>query len=661
MKKGFNLFLALFLGLQIAVAQTSGEKEIALSEGDVITDSLQTGDVHSYKLQLDEEQFLFGYVNQQTVDVVITIFNPEGEEVGNFDSPARGKELFQLNGENAGTYIIEVTPFEDETGIYTMHLELVEPIAEDPEGRVDQLMTMHTGDVPGAAVLVMKDGKPVFQKSYGMANLTYDIPMEADTRHNIGSTSKHFLTFGLLLLEEQGKLSLDDDLRKYLPELPEFEHEVTLRNIVTHTSGYREFINLVAMTGRNISTDMSTEKIIEIVQRQPELQNIPGEEFNYNNTGYALATEVIKRVTDTPFPQWMKENVFEPLDMHQTVVRTSPSQIVDDRAMGYEPTEDGGYKEVTDLGGAMGAGGIHTTLGDFSKWIQNLLDPELGSPEMIAKMTTPDTLNNGESTGYGLGLFIGDYKGLKRYQHGGADIAHRSSMMIFPDLKAAVVTQSNFSNFNGSISNDVVDVFFEEHLEEEKEDSSEANDTTAFEYDAEEFEALTGRYELSVMPGFVLTFSRDGDRIYTQATNQPEVDLMATTDSTFNLIGVNASITFHRNEDGSADSLTLHQNGNHIAKKLHWNPSVEEFQEYAGHYFSEEVETYYTISIEDSSLMLNNYQFNEPGELTPANVDAFSGGFPISEVKFIRDEEGNITGFEASNGRTRGVMFEKLD
>lgn len=661
MKKAFNLCLILFLGLQFATAQTTVKKEIEISEGDVITDSLQTGDVHSYQLQLDKNQFFYGYVNQKTVDVVITIFNHEGEEVGHFDRPARGKETYQLKAKSAGTYVIEVTPFEDETGIYSMNLKVVEPIAEDPEGQVNQLMTMYSGEVPGAAVLVMQDGKPIFQKSYGMANLAYDIPMGADTRHNIGSTSKHFLTFGLLLLEEQGKLSLEDDIRKYLPELPEFEHEVTLRNIVTHTSGYREFLNLVAMTGRNISTDMSTEKIIEIIQRQPELQNVPGAEFNYNNTGYALATEVIKRVTGTPFPEWMKENVFKPLNMHQAVVRYSPTQIVENRAMGYEPTEEGGYKEVTDLGGAMGAGGIHTTLGDFTKWVQNLLEPQLGTPEMIGKMTTPNTLNSGESTGYGLGLFIDEYKGLKRYHHSGADVGHRSSMMIFPELNAAVVTQSNYSNFDGSIPNSVVDIFFKEHLEEEVEDTGEKEDTTAFEYDAEDFEALTGRYELSIMPGFVLTFSRDGDRIYTQATNQPEVDLAATTDSTFNLIGVNASITFHRNEDGTADSLTLHQNGNHIAKKLRWNPSMEEFQEYAGHYFSQEIETYYTVSLKDSTLMLNNYQFSEANELSPAKEDSFSAGFPIAEVKFIRDEDGNITGFEASNGRTRGVFFEKLN
>ncbi len=258
-------------------------------------------------------------------------------------------------------------------------------------------------------------------------------------------------------------------------------------------------------------------------------------------------------------------------------------------------------------------------------------------------------------------MFIDEYKGLKRYQHGGADIAHRSAMMIFPEIEGAVVTQSNLSNFDGSIPNAIAEVFFEEQLQETEEAEEEEEQLTEFEYNPEDFDALTGRYELSIMPGFVLTFSRDGERIYTQATNQPEIDLTATTDSTFNLIGVNAAITFHRNEDGTADSLTLHQNGHHIAKKLHWEPSEEEIQSYTGRYFSEEIETFFTVSLKDSSLMLQNYQFEEASTLSPVNKDSFSAGFPISEVKFLRNEEGVVTGFEASNGRTRGVLFEKMD
>ncbi|SMO51073.1 serine hydrolase [Gracilimonas mengyeensis] len=664
MKKATTLLTALLLTTTWVFAQTSTQTEKPITQGETYSDSLASVSVHAYSVALDSAQYVFGFVNQQTVDVVVTIFNPEGDKVAEFDGPARGKESFQFDSRAAGEYRIEITPFEKKEGRYSITLKLVEAVAEDPAGRVNQLMTEYSGDdVPGAAVLVMENGEVTFQESYGMANLTYDIPMQEKTRHNIGSTSKHFLTFGLLLLQEQGQLSLDDDVRDYIPELPEFDHPVTLRNIVTHTSGYREFLNTIAMTGRNPSTDLSQEQIINIVQRQPELQNVPGAEWNYNNTGYALATEVIERVTDESFPEWMRKNVFEPIGMMHTVVRHSPAQIVENRSVGYEPAKSGGYKEVTDLGGAMGAGGIHSTMDDLAKWIQNLLEPKVGTQEMITAMTTPDTLNNGHSSGYGLGLFIQEYKGLTHYHHGGADLAHRSMLMIFPEIGGAVVTQSNFSNFNGSIPNKIADLFFEDHLKTEPEQAEE--DTTGeseeFAYDVEQFDALTGRYELSVMPGFVLTFSRDGERIYTQATNQPEINLTATSDSTFSLVGVNAAITFHRNEDGSADSLTLHQNGHHTAKRISWEPAPEELANYTGRYFSDEIETVYTVALEDSSLMLQHYQMEEDLELSPGDVDSFSAGFPIADVAFVRDEEGNITGFNASNGRTRGVFFEKME
>jgi CubicO group peptidase (beta-lactamase class C family) len=489
--------------------------------------------------------------------------------------------------------------------------------------------------------------------------------MTEQTLHNIGSTSKQFLAFGLLLLQEQGELSLDDDVRKHIPELPEFEHTITLRNIVNHTSGYREFLNTIVMTGRNASTDLSQEKVIEIVQRQPELQNEPGAEFNYNNTGYVLATEVMERVTETPFPKWMEENVFKPIGMNHTVVRSSPKQVVERRSTGYSMGEEGQYVQETDLGGAMGAGGIHSTMEDLAKWIDNLLNPTVGTPEMIKEMTTPFTLKNGTSTQYGLGLFIQEYKGLKYFHHGGADVAHRSMLMVFPEINAAVVTQSNNAAFNGSISTQVAEAFFAEHMEQQgstpEDESEEVESPEEFVYDVTGFEALTGRYELSIAPGFILTFSRDEDRIYTQATGQPEIDIKATSDSTFSLVGVPASVTFHRNEDGTADSLTLHQNGNHIAKKIAFELSFNDMKEYTGRYFSDEIETLYTLAIEDSSLVLKNYQFEDAIELSAGNTDSFSGGFPIAEISFERDESGKITGFNASNGRTRGVFFAKWD
>ncbi len=233
-------------------------------------------------------------------------------------------------------------------------------------------------------------------------------------------------------------------------------------------------------------------------------------------------------------------------------------------------------------------------------------------------------------------------------------------LMVFPEIKAGVVTQSNLSSFDGSIPNRIADIYFSDHMDtQEEEEETTEEEMAAFEYDPENFEPLTGRYELSIMPGFVLTFERDGDRLYTQATNQPEVNITATSDSTFSLVGVNASITFHRNEDGSADSLTLHQNGNHIAKKIEFEPDFEELKLYEGRYFSEEINTIYDVVMEDSSLSMKTFLIEDNMPLQATTKDTFSSGFPISEVKFIRDEDGNIKGFEASNGRTRGVYFER--
>ena len=653
----FFLFTAGFVA-----AQTPAQ----LTVGETIEEALQSGETDRFTITLKEDNFVFGYANQKTVDVVITIIGPNGEQIGTFDNPARGRESFQFNTEQAGDYIFEISPFEEEEGDYSLLVSYAEPVASDPADRTDQLMTQYSGaDVPGAAALVIKDGEIILEEYYGMANLTYGVPMQGNTLHNIGSTSKQFLSFGLLLLEGEGKLDLDDDVRDYIPELPDFGEVVTLRNLINHTSGYREFLNLLAMTGRNPTTSLNQEKVIEIIQRQPELQNEPGTEFNYNNTGYVLMTEVIERISEMSYPEWMKENVFEPIRMTHTIVRSDPTEIVENRSQGYEPAEDGGFAEVGDLGGGMGPGAVYSTLDDLAKWMKHLLEPVVGTRAMVDEMMTPFELKDGSVTEYGLGLFVQDFNGLKYVHHGGADLAHRSMLMLFPEINAGVVTQSNYAAFDGGIANQIAEIFFEEYMEadstEAEGDEMMTEETEEFEYDPARFEPLTGRYELEVMPGFILTFSRDDDRIFTQATGQPEVDITATSDSTFSLVGVNASVTFHRNESGAADSLTLHQNGNHVAKKIDFELSVDEMEEYTGHYFSEEIQTAYDVAMSDSSLVLQNYQLEEDITLAPIKEDSFGGGFPIANVSFVRNDAGDITGFRAGSGRTRDVHFEKRD
>ncbi len=662
MKNLSLLTIALFLFGNFLSAQTSFHKEVIIRKGQEVSDSLSSNSTHSYSINLDSDQFIYGKVEQKTVDVVVKIFDEQNEKIAEFDGPARGRETFLFETESSGKYKLEVTPFEKEQGEYSISISMVEPLATVPAERVEQLMTPYTGkDVPGAAVIVTKDEKVLFKGAVGMANLTYDVPFEVNTPTNIGSTSKQFTALAIALLAERGKLSLDDDIRKYFPELPEFEHTVKIRHLLTHTSGYREFLNTLALTGRNTSSSLDEKMFLKIIQNQPELQNEPGAEWNYNNTGFTLLSMLVERVTDISFPEWMKQNVFQPLGMSNTVVRTDPQQVVPKRSVGYSFTEEGKYREVSDLGGAMGAGGIYSTVEDLVKWIENFEDHKVGSKKIIEQMTTPFVLKNGDTTNYGLGLFIDNYKGLKRIHHGGADVAHRSMVMYFPEIDATVITQSNAAGFNANSAQKITDAFFADFLKDEEKESTKVaeGDTPAFDYDVEKFDALTGRYELENMPGLVLTFKRDGDNLLVQATGQPEVDVKPVSDSIFSVPAGNAKVTFHLKENGVSDSLTLHQNGNHLAKKITWSPTAKELREFTGKFYSPEIETIYEVVLKDENLFLTTYQVSEEIKLTPAEKDSFGGKFPVMNLSFERDEERNIKGFSVSNMRTRGVYFEK--
>ena len=439
----------------------------------------------------------------------------------------------------------------------------------DPEAVVQQLFEDRAGeDTPGALVAVIHDGEIVYQEAFGMANLTHGIPYTLDTRTNIGSTSKQFTAFGIGLLAERGELSVDDDVRDYIPELPDFGETVTLRNLLTHTSGYREFLNTLLVEGRRLDEGdyIDRDEILRVVQRQPELQNTPNTEWNYNNTGFSLLTEVVRRVTGQPFPEWMAENVFAPLGMEDTFVRSGPGAIISNSAQGYEEAE-AGWREVRDLGAgtSMGAGGIYTTVGDLATWMTNLQTRTFGA-EVIEQMTTPHALADGSSTGYGMGLFIDEMNGQVRIHHGGADSAHRSMFAVFPGLDAGVIVLTNSDADAGALAGRVIRAFYGDAFESRASASPVAS--SAEDFVPETFDAYAGSYALEVAPDFVLTFRRDGDRYLIHPTGQSESEVFPTSDSTFASRIVEASVTFHRDADGQVRSLTLHQNGHHRATRV---------------------------------------------------------------------------------------------
>ena len=636
-----------------------------LSVGSTLSGSLSEGDTARYTFEAGEDYFVLGEVDQVSADIDVRVLGSDGETPwGNSSGPGRGAERFAVRPPEAGAYTVELTPAEGESGDYTITLLRLEPLETDPEKLTDQLMSRYDGEEsPGAAVQVWRDGETLFSRAYGMANLGYGIPFATNTRTNIGSTSKQFTAFAIMLQAERGLLSLDDDIRKHIPELPEFDHTVTVRHLITHTSGLREFLNLTRMTGRRLDRGdwIDRSEIIDIVQRQPALQNEPGAEWNYNNTAFGLAAVIVERTSGQDFPTFMRDNVFEPLGMTRTLVRPSPIHIVPEMSEGYTPGPDG-FLQIGDLGGAAGAGGMYSTLDDLQTWVENYASPRLGNAEIFEEMMTSYVLSDGEETGYGYGLSVDDQRGLRRVSHGGADVAHRSMLAYYPEVNAGITTQSNHAGFNSAVAYELAEAFFADAMEPEDavaEEAGEGNFDPA-DYDPEDFDDFAGRYALDETPAFILTFTREDDTFYAEPTGQPRLAMVPTSDTTFAIERVSATIIFHRGEEGAVNRMTLDQNGLHPGTRVPGAEAAEHSEalaDFGGRYFSEEIETFFEIVLEDAELVMKQRRLDD-ATLEPGQPDTFSGGG--FTFRFERDRNGQVIGFYLSNGRTRDVRFGRV-
>ncbi len=648
-----------FALLLLCVGSVHAQQSSQLRVGTPVNATLAADGSLKYELDLAKGHFVAGRVDQDGADATVSVTDPAGKSVFKGARVGRGgPEAFAFTTETAGRYVIEVTPATaGKGGPVRVQLTRSEPVATTPEGKVDQAASQLYKDTPGAVVGVIKGGKLVFVKGYGAADLTYGMPFTADTPTNIGSSSKQFTGFALALLASRGKLSLDDDVRKHIPELKDFGKKITVRHLLTHTAGYREFINTLLIEGRQVLEGdyIAPDEAIKVINRQPTLQNDPGAEFNYNNSAFSLATIVIERVTGRPFAEWMRDEVFLPLGMTKTRMRANPGQIIPGRSVGYI-AGDFGFREVRDLHASAGAGGIYTTPGDVAKWMSNLKTGKLGGPAVIKELTTSFVLNDGKPSNYGYGVFLDTNRGMKRWQHGGNDIAHSSTFVYYPDLDAGYVVFSNYQGVPGGIAGVVADAFFAEHMKApESQPAAAGADVNV---PMATLRRYAGKYEMTTLGNLLLSIELEGRELRLQIAGQPALPLKATSMTSFEVVGAPAKITFNAGADGAVDGITFQQGGEHPGKRLAEKSSVD-LNSFTGRYFSEELETFYNLSVEDGKLVIRHRRFG-PVTITHTNGDTFSGTLPVTQVVFSRDKEGNITGFEAGNGRARDIVFNKV-
>lgn len=659
MRTGITCSLVLLLAY---FGHAGAQQPMRLRVGPPISATLPAGGNVRYELDLPKGHFVAGRVDQDGVDATVTVTSATGRRVLSAARVGRGgPEAFAFSTDTAGRYVVEVAPATaGKSGAVRIRLTRSEPVATTPEGKVDQAAAYLSEHTPGAVVGVIKSGKLAFVKGYGAADLTNGIPFTPETPTNIGSTSKQFTGFALALLASRGALSLEDDVRKHIPELPNFGKTITLRHLLSHTTGYREFINTLIIEGRQVLEGdyIGSDEVIKVIQRQPALQNEPGAEFNYNNSAFSLATLVVERVTGRPFAEWMREEVFLPLGMTRTWVRANPGQIIPGRSIGYIPGE-GGFREVRDLHGSAGAGGIYTTPGDIAKWMGNFKTGALGGPAVIQELTKSYVLKSGAPANYGLGLFLDTNRGLKRWQHGGNDVAHSSTFNYYPDLDAGFVVFSNYQGVPGGIANVVAEAFFGQHMTAPAARPNASTSASGTDIPAATLRRYAGKYEMTTLGGMIVTVELQGGQLRIQLPGQPALPLQPTSATTFQVVGAPARITFNATASG-VEGITFHQDGDHPGKRVAEQRPTGDLATFAGRYFSDELETFYELSVKDGQLVINHRRFG-PVALTRTDGDTFSGSLPVTQVVFRRDAQGRVTGFEAGNGRARGIVFQKVN
>ncbi len=453
-----QLIVISFLVSMFVAALARAAEPPMLTLGETVKRTLTAGESHEYRVKLKENQYLLLAAAQLSINVVLRFYGPDGEqieEVSWWDTDS-GTESVSFFSKAKGDYRIEIAPFDENAGPgeYAVEIIRLEKAGRTPARKIDQLLALvDRPDSPGAAVAVIQDGKTIYKKGFGSAQLEYEIPITPSTIFHVASVSKQFTAFAVAMLADQGKLSLDDDIRKHIPEVPDFGKTITLRHLIHHTSGLRDQWHLLRLAGWHWDDVMTLEHILTMVRNQKELNFDPGEERAYCNTGYTLLAETVARVTGQSFREWTQANIFEPLKMNNTHFHDDHEMLVPNRAYSYYPRAEAslGFRKAVLSYANVGATSLFTTVEDLAKWSNNFDTAHVGGPSVIKTMLESGGLNDDgqewSNPAYAFGLYLDEYRGLTAIAHSGGDAGFRSFLVRFPEQHFAVVILSNFANF----------------------------------------------------------------------------------------------------------------------------------------------------------------------------------------------------------------------
>ncbi|MEX0894971.1 MAG: serine hydrolase domain-containing protein [Balneolaceae bacterium] len=508
--------------------------------------------------------------------------------------------------------------------LFSLHsCAVYQPILDPVSQRADTLLTRWiNSDEPGASVAIVKNGETLLAKGYGKANLEYDIPVTSSSVFHVASISKQFTAFGILLLEHQGKLTLDDNIRDYLDYIPDFGETITIRHLIHHTSGLRDQWELLFLAGWRLDDVITQNHIVRMISNQEDLNFEPGTRFMYSNTGYTLLAEIIGKITGETFREWTRVNIFEPLEMNSTHFMDNHEQIIYGRAYPYIPLASGGYKRSIRNYANVGAISLYTTAEDMAKWLQNFDTGELGGLSLIEKMETGrGRTTNVDSLSYGYAFFHAKERGLEKIYHGGDDAGFQSFFLRYPDQNFGIVVMGNSSNFSSDGT-----AHFLARL-----------------YLADEMDPVPPR---PAEP-----------RQNQEEAGQGEMPLI--TLFRFLYESILSLFTDTDNEQEESDSQ----------QRASFDENL--LEDYSGRFFSNELETVYNVSAYYSYLVV---EYRKKGYMLLSPTDNENDRFRViyhsqlgrltgklMSFNFNRNSDDEITGFQIDTERIRNLHFERIN
>jgi len=527
--------------------------------------------------------------------------------------------------------------------------------------RVDSLVALELEPGgPGCAVAIFKDGAIAFKRGYGTANLDYGLPVTPATVFDIASLSKQFTAACILMLAGRGKLSLDEDIRRFIPELPDYGSKIEIRHLIHHTSGIRDWVWLLALAGMPFENILSRQDLLRLITRQKAPAFAPGDDYKYSNSGYNLLALIVERCAGMSLADFAAQEIFEPLGMKNTLVFDDRRMVIRNRAFGYIPDEDRGYWMEHYFNPAIvGSSNVHSTVEDLFLWDQNFYSNEVGPPDLAGKMEMRGRLNRGDTIDYAFGLVVREHKGLKTVSHEGDWAGFRSFMLRFPGQKLTLVCLANTQAFSPKrLCYKIADLCLAERYVQgipsgPQEQSVERIPVTV---DPSIYDDYAGVYEAE--NGRKITLKKENGRLTGRLPGRRKFEMLPGSESGFFLKGRNVLITFHRDERGRVSRLEWQQGRRTVSyanmkNRPSTSQSPKKLAEYVGDYYSDELMATYKVAAGEGGLVLktpikSRYMMDLTGitgsdPLKPLEKDKYR--FAFMHVLFQRNARGKVTGF----------------